>query len=309
MSELAKFFRYYTLEGSPIPVIGVLTVTGLVVGLLVARWISRMMREPQTLRRDVVLLMTLMPLAYGFTYLAIAQGRCQEIVEGGSIDWYPARIFSHLVLLTLMIAATGTDLKQYEIPDAITVPGMLFGVGFAALCGNIQILPLWVDWNVPTAIHFGAYIPEWIKQHSHLHGFAWSLTGLIAGGGITWLMRALSRLVSGQESLGFGDVTLMAMIGSFLGWQPILFAFVFAPLWGILGAVASLIVTGKSYVPYGPYLCAGALTSMLTWRWLWLPTRLIFGHPPTLGLLMGGIFAALLVLLALLRIFKSLPVR
>lgn len=309
MTALAKFFRYYTLEGSPIPAVGVLAVVGVIVGLLIARWVSRMMKEPQTKRKDIVLLAVIMPVVYGVVYMAIAHWRCQEIVEGGSLDWYPARIGAHLVLITLMIAATATDLKNYEIPDAITVPGMIVGVLSATVCGNIQILPLWVDWNVPTAMHFGPYIPDWIKNHSHLHGLAWSMAGLVAGGGITWLVRFLARITSGQESMGDGDVTLMAMIGSFVGWQVILFAFVFAPLWGLLGAVVSLIVSGKSYVPYGPYLCAGGVTAMMTWRWLWPPVRLIFGHPPTLAMLVGGIFVGLVVLLSLVRIYKSIPVK
>ncbi len=48
------------------------------------------------------------------------------------------------------------------------------------------------------------------------------MTGLIAGGGLTWILRLVSSVLLGQEALGFGDVTLMAMIGSFVGWQPIL---------------------------------------------------------------------------------------
>ncbi|MCA9094679.1 MAG: prepilin peptidase [Planctomycetaceae bacterium] len=309
MTAVEKFFRYYTLEGSPIPALVVLTAVGVCVGMLVARWVSRLMREPGTKRRDVVVLAIVMPLMYGVVFMGIAHWRCQEIVEGGSLAWYPARIFSHLVLITLMIAATGTDLKDYEIPDRITIPGMIFGVAMATLCGNIQILPLWVDWNVPTAMHFGPYIPEWIKQHSHYHGLSWSLAGLLAGGGITWVVRWLAKVTSGQESMGDGDVTLMAMIGSFLGWQPILFAFVFAPVWGLLGAIVSLMVVGRSYVPYGPYLCAGAFTAMMTWRWLWPPVRLIFGHPPTLGLLLGGIFVGMVVLLGLMRVYRAIPVK
>lgn len=309
MSELSKFLRYYTLEGSPIPAVVFLSVMGAIVGILVSGWIARMLQEPRPRMRERIGMGILMGVSYSLVYLAIAHGRCQEIVEGGSLDWYPARIVAHLILLTLMIAATGTDLKRYEIPDAITIPGMILGVTVATLCGNIQILPLWVDWNHPFTQTFGPYIPEWIKQYQHLHGLAWSLAGLIAGGGITWLARFCSRLARGEESMGDGDVTLMAMIGSFLGWQPMLFAFVFAPLWGLLGALISTAFSGKRYIPYGPYLCAGGLTAMLMWRWLWPPVRLIFGHPPTLALLVGGIFAGIVVLMGLMRAYRSIPVR
>ena len=55
---------------------------------------------------------------------------------------------------------------------------------------------------------------DWIKESHHLHGLAWSLAGLAAGAGITWLVREISSRVLGQEALGAGDVTLMAMIGA-----------------------------------------------------------------------------------------------
>lgn len=309
IESLVKSVRYATFEGSPWPALLALSFSGVVTGLLLARWISRMAQESRTQRRNQILLAVTTPLLFSLLFLAVARWRCQEIVEGGSLDWYPIRILVQLVLVALMLAATGIDFKRYEIPDSITIPGMLCGLASATLTGNIQMLPLWIDWNHPLTQTFGPYIPEWIKQHNHLHGFAWSLAGLLAGGGITWLARLLSQIASGQESLGFGDVTLMAMIGSFLGWQPILFAFIFAPLWGLLGALIASVISSRSYIPYGPYLCAGAFTVMLSWRWLWPPVRLIFGHWPTLALLVGGIFFGLVLLLALLRAYKSMPVR
>ncbi|MCL0324223.1 A24 family peptidase, partial [Escherichia coli] len=81
---------------------------------------------------------------------------------------------------------------------------------------------------------YGPYLPDWMKNHPHLHGLAWSLAGMLAGGGIIWLGRVSSRLILGQPAIGFGDVTLMAMIGAFIGWQPVLCAMAVAPVCGVI---------------------------------------------------------------------------
>ncbi|GIS60189.1 MAG: hypothetical protein CM1200mP2_24140 [Planctomycetaceae bacterium] len=51
-----------------------------------------------------------------------------------------------------MLAATWYDLRHTEIPDGITVPGMLIGLGCATLSGDLQMIHLWMDWN-PVAEH------------------------------------------------------------------------------------------------------------------------------------------------------------
>lgn len=238
---------------------------------------------------------------------AVAKGGCQSLTAGGSIDWIHWRILYHLCLIGLLITATGIDLKAYLIPDSITLTGMLLGVLGATWFGNLQLIPLWIDANQEVPQLQGPYIPEWIKLHSHWHGLAWSLTGLVVGGGVTWLVRAISSAILAQEALGFGDVTLMAMIGSFIGWQATLVAFALAPLCGLCLAILAWLFTGKSYVPYGPYLSAATLLVLFTWRWLWTPLRFIFGHLPSIAGLGGGALLALALLLAAIRIFRTIP--
>ena len=80
---------------------------------------------------------------------------------------------------------------------------------------------------------------------------------------MTWLVRWLSSVVLGQESLGLGDVTLMAMIGSFLGWQPLVFVFLLAPLCGIAMGLGVRLVTNRTYIPFGPYLSMAAVVVLV----------------------------------------------
>lgn len=51
--------------------------------------------------------------------------------------------------------------------------------------------------------------------------------GAIAGGGINLLIFYISKKVYGEEAYGSGDVTLMTLIGAFLGWQDYFVYFLF----------------------------------------------------------------------------------
>lgn len=241
--------------------------------------------------------------------LAMLVLECQaaEMVRPDPI-WRYGRIVYHAVLLWLLLAATITDLRDYVIPDQITIPGMILGIALATASGDLQIMHLWMDWNRENPVD-GAYIPEWIKQHHHWHGLAWSLAGLATGAGITWLVRFSSKVILGRHALGFGDVTLMAMIGSFLGWQATLCVFLLAPICGMIVALLTWICTGRGFVPYGPYLALATVIVLFTWRWIWAASKETFGDGNSLAILATAGGVTLLVLLGVLRLYWSIPVQ
>ena len=211
-------------------------------------------------------------------------------------------------LITFLVAATVVDLELYLIPDAITATGAVVGVAMATAVGYVQLVPLWVDWNQAVPGLAGPYIPEWIQMHAHWHGLAWSLSGLVVGAGMTWGVRAVASWLLGQEALGFGDVTLMGMIGSFVGWQAIVFVFALAPLCGLVVGLTVRMLTGRTYVPYGPYLSLSAVIVLFSWKWLWTPARNIFGDAITLAILAATALVALIVLLGLSRLYWMIPI-
>jgi len=128
-----------------------------------------------------------------------------------------------------------------------------------------------------------------------------SLVGLAFGGGLVWAVRIVGRFALHKEAMGFGDVTLMAMIGAFLGWQPCLMIFFVSPFAALVMALAQVALTGKRDIPYGPYLCAAALVVILQWPWFWTKFGVAFG----LGWLLPSIVAVCLVLLlALLTLWR-----
>ena len=57
-------------------------------------------------------------------------------------------------------------------------------------------------------------LPQWMKDHQHLHGLAWSLCGAVSGASLVWAGRVAANRILGFPAIGFGDVTLMAMIGA-----------------------------------------------------------------------------------------------
>ena len=286
---------------------------GALAGVMVAKWSAYLIRRESEGTRALSrgwwwTVVGATAALYGALVVAVIQGNCQGVPEGGSIDWVHWRLLHHYALITFLMVATVIDFDQYLIPDEITLIGTAVGIASAIASGNMQLMHLWINWNAADPI-MGPFIPEWIKDHWHWHALAWSLTGMATGAGITWVVRAVSHRVLGVEALGFGDVTLMAMIGSFLGWQPTAFVFLIAPMCGVVIGVANKLMHGRRAIPYGPYLACGTVVVLFTWKWLWTPTRDLFGHWPTLLGLALLATTSLAALLGLIRLYRAIPVK
>jgi prepilin signal peptidase PulO-like enzyme (type II secretory pathway) len=100
-------------------------------------------------------------------------------------------------------------------------------------------------------------------------GLLSSLIGLAVGGGTVWAVRIVASAAMRQEAMGFGDVTLMAMIGAFVGWQAAIAGFFLAPPAAILIVIIQFIITRKPAVPFGPYLCTGTAIAVVFWDLVW----------------------------------------
>ncbi|MEP6691824.1 MAG: prepilin peptidase [Gemmatimonadaceae bacterium] len=153
------------------------------------------------------------------------------------------------VFVTLLLGITLTDASKYEIPDGFTV----FGFGFALVTAGIA---LFINETLPFASLYDAFM------------------GACAGAGAIAIAGWLGEVVLKKEAMGFGDVTLMAMIGAFIGPQRALLT-VF--LGALLGAVVFLVVVfpigrlksrgSADYemplVPFGVFLAPAALAALL----------------------------------------------
>jgi leader peptidase (prepilin peptidase)/N-methyltransferase len=86
----------------------------------------------------------------------------------------------------------------------------------------------------------------------------------VVGAVVMWAVYVVLRLIS-PSSMGYGDVKLALVLGlylGFVGWPAVLWgtvlAFVLGGLWG-LALIVSRRGTGKTQIPFGPFMLAGAL--------------------------------------------------
>lgn len=69
------------------------------------------------------------------------------------------------------------------------------------------------------------------------------------------------RISLSKAAMGGGDVKLLAMIGSFAGWQGVLFTIFVGSILGTIFGLISMLVSGadRTYkIPFGPFLSAAA---------------------------------------------------
>ena len=122
---------------------------------------------------------------------------------------------------------------------------------------------------------------------------------MAVGGGMIWIIRIIAGAILKREAMGFGDVTLMAMIGAFIGWQPVLIVFFLAPFAGVILGVLQWLVIRDNVIPYGPFLAFGALLVLVFWAAIWsyahgmfeiqwlVPSAIAFCLPVMVLLLVG----------------------
>ncbi len=139
----------------------------------------------------------------------------------------------------------------------------------------------------------------WTLGGAPWEGLATSLVGLAVGGGVIWAIRIVATWALNVEAMGFGDVTLMAMIGAMIGWQAALVAFFLSPFAAIAIVLVRYVITRDTYTPYGPYLCAGTVLTLVRWDQLyngWLASNLLLMGPMLMWLCIGmlGLMGAML---------------
>jgi prepilin signal peptidase PulO-like enzyme (type II secretory pathway) len=79
-----------------------------------------------------------------------------------------------------------------------------------------------------------------------------------------FLVSSIGKLIYKKDALGFGDVKLAALLGAWLGADRILLGLFLGYLFGAVASGLLLLFrvkTLRDYIPFGPALCAGALTA------------------------------------------------
>lgn len=147
--------------------------------------------------------------------------------------WIYAAFISSLVVVSFI------DIEIQEIPDEISLAGIVIGLILSVAFPVLQ------------------------QTISHKTAFLRSFVGILAGGGAIYLTGMIGDAIFKKETMGGGDVKLMAMVGAFIGWKLALLTFFIAPFFGSVVGIILKIKEGKSIIPYGPFLSLAALISII----------------------------------------------
>jgi len=147
-------------------------------------------------------------------------------------------VLVYFVFFSALLVIIFIDLDTWTIPDVITLPGIVAGVGASF------VLPRLGPWQ--------------------------SLIGLLTGGGILFLVAMGYQLLRKREGMGGGDIKLLAMIGAFLGLPGVIYT-LFAS--SVIGSLAGALLMlkdksgGGTRIPFGPFLAMAAMSYVF-----WGPT-------------------------------------
>ena len=179
--------------------------------------------------------------------------------------WLTLRV---AVFITLMIGIAITDAKHYVIPDGFTIFGLVWIIGTA-------LVALFTSSDSAFATPYDA------------------MMGALTGAGAIAIAGWLGEAALKREAMGFGDVTLMAVVGAALGPQRALLTIFIAAALGVvvfLGAVLPISrlrartagtdgteVATLPLVPFGVFLAPAAILALFYGDTLirWYLTRFV----------------------------------
>ncbi len=136
----------------------------------------------------------------------------------------------YFVFISSLLIITFIDLDHKIIPDIISLPGIPIG--------------LVASFALPT-ITFKA-----------------SALGLLIGGGSLWFVAWAYNLIAHRDGMGGGDIKLLAMIGTIIGWQGVIFTVFASSVMGSCVGITMMLIKGKNMkfaIPFGPFLSIGAI--------------------------------------------------
>ena len=196
----------------------------------------------------------------------------------------PGLLVVECVVLSGLLVATCVDFDCFEIPDEVSIGGMILGP-IASLA-----FP---------ALHDATYVARWMTEEAGADGgvdrlgaLLGSLAGMAVGGGILIAIGWLGSRIYKRDAMGFGDVKLLAAGGAFVGPGGALAAMmigsVLASVVGLLGMFRFFWISwtrahrrgnkrgiGRTlqvariagrYIPFGPYLGMGIGIVLLAWE-------------------------------------------
>ena len=144
----------------------------------------------------------------------------------------------YLALVCGLIVSSFIDLEFQIIPDEISLGGLVLGVALSVL------------------------LPSLHGTDSRLLSLGRSVLGLLVGGGLLYGTGFVGELIFRKEAMGGGDVKLLAMAGSMLGWKLVALTFFLAPFLALIPGLIVLLWKRSHLIPYGPFLSLALIVSL-----------------------------------------------
>ena len=137
------------------------------------------------------------------------------------------------ILGFLLLGLIFTDAETKLLPDALTLPGLVIGIGFSLLVPVNDLASNIVPGLVSATMRYQISWRMW--------SLADSLLGAAVGASFLYGAAAIYLRARGIEGMGFGDVKLMAMIGAFLGTRLTVLTIFAASLAGSLFGLSTML--------------------------------------------------------------------
>jgi leader peptidase (prepilin peptidase)/N-methyltransferase len=191
-------------------------------------------------------------LATGLLFLACAAAFGPTLV---AVKW--------ALLSALIVVLVATDIRERILPDNVNFSGLAIGILISGFLRPVDGVAAWLSGRM---FDFPPPLP--------VLSVADSLLGVIAGGGLLWIVAEGYFRLRGREGMGLGDVKMMAMVGAFVGLEGTLLAILIGSLLGSVIGLAIIAIFRKDSdyeLPFGAFLGAGTLlvvffgTRMLDW--------------------------------------------
>jgi leader peptidase (prepilin peptidase)/N-methyltransferase len=165
------------------------------------------------------------------------------------------------VFAALLIALIFCDLEKRLLPDQLTKGGIVIGLIFAFFVpvpGFIASAILEIFFHVQLKGH-----AQWLAE--------WAFGALLPAFSL-WAAGWLYEKVRHREGLGFGDVKLIAMVGSFLGLTGALVTLIIGSVAGSILGYGYIKATSKdpaTYpLPFGTFLGAAGLLMAIATKYI-----------------------------------------
>jgi len=179
----------------------------------------------------------------------------------GTLIWLKGLICGYALIVLFF-----TDLTEFMLPDALQFPLMGLGVLFTLpqLAWPGHATRIWLTGNsilsVETFYNGLQAAPGWSLFGQSVDWRA-SLIGLVAGYGGPALLNQIYKWIRKTDGLGMGDFKMLAWLGAFWGWGPMVAILFGGALLGSLVGLPLILLRRAHAQTMLPFGCAMALAT------------------------------------------------